>query len=282
MIVSLIINTYNHVDKLRLILNSCLAQKFSGEVVIDDIELIVADDGSRSDTAELIKNYQEKCQFKLKHVWHEDNGFRRTVILNKAVAQASGDYIIFLDGDCVLFPDYIMQHIKLAEKGFFVAGNRVLLSPEFSQVLLTDNTLVKNIYSWSLLGWIIAKITKKVNKILPWLRLGGVSWRKSRQNNWKYPKGCNIGMWRDDFINVNGFDELFIGWGHEDADLFIRLLHSGIKIKDGRFAVPVLHLWHKENDQSNEKENYQRMIERANNFLVVKAEVGVSQYTHVI
>ena len=275
---TLIINTYNQVDKLKLILDSCLTQDLCNVSTNNDIEIIVADDGSGGDTADLIRQYQSVCQFKLEHVWHEDNGFRRTVILNKAVAKASGDYIIFLDGDCVLFPDFIARHIQLSESGFFVAGNRVLLSSEFSGKLLSGSYPVDKIYNWGFMGWIIAKITKKVNKLMAWKRLDNGVWRKSRQNNWNYPKGCNIGLWRDDFVKVNGFDELFTGWGHEDADLFIRLLHSGVKIKDGRFGVPVLHLWHKENDQSNEQENYKRMIARANDNSIIRADIGINQY----
>jgi predicted glycosyltransferase involved in capsule biosynthesis len=89
---------------------------------------------------------------------------------------------------------------------------------------------------------------------------------------------CNLGIWKSDFLMVNGFDELFEGWGYEDSDLVIRLIHAGIKRKEGRFAVPVLHLWHSQNDKSNQDINYQRLMERSNNLDFIIAKKGVSQY----
>ena len=89
---------------------------------------------------------------------------------------------------------------------------------------------------------------------------------------------CNLGVWKEDFIRVNGFDELFEGWGFEDSDLVIRLIHAGIKRKEGRFAVPVLHLWHTDNDKSKQEQNYQRLLERLQQQDFIIAEKGVSQY----
>ena len=89
---------------------------------------------------------------------------------------------------------------------------------------------------------------------------------------------CNLAIWKSDFLRVNGFDELFEGWGFEDSDLVIRLIHASVKRKEGRFAVPVLHLWHYQNDKSQQDLNYQRLIERLNNRDFILAKKGVSQY----
>ncbi len=89
---------------------------------------------------------------------------------------------------------------------------------------------------------------------------------------------CNLGVWKSDFIRVNGFDELFEGWGFEDSDLVIRLIHAGIVRKEGRFAVPVLHLWHPHNDKSKQDMNYQRLLERLHQQDFILAKKGVSQY----
>lgn len=113
---------------------------------------------------------------------------------------------------------------------------------------------------------------------MPSLRVGNGKWRYSRGSNWKYPKGCNFALSRKDFLKVNGFDESFSGWGHEDADLFIRLLHSGVKIKDGRFAIPVLHLWHKESPRDKERGNYQRLMDRLESRDFIHAQVGIDKY----
>jgi len=89
---------------------------------------------------------------------------------------------------------------------------------------------------------------------------------------------CNLGVWKSDFIRVNGFDELFEGWGFEDSDLVIRLIHAGVVRKEGRFAVPVLHLWHPHNDKSKQDMNYQRLLERLHQQDFILAKKGVSQY----
>ena len=89
---------------------------------------------------------------------------------------------------------------------------------------------------------------------------------------------CNLGVWKQDFIAVNGFDELFEGWGYEDSDLVIRLIHQDIKRKEGRFAAPVLHLWHRQNDRSRHDANFQRLLQRVDNQHFIRAERGVDQY----
>ena len=271
--ISIILATYNWPQALNIILNQLAVQL----VQYPNVELIIADDGSTTKTAEVIAKYQQIIS-RCKHIWHPDNGFQKSIILNKAVAAANGEYLIFLDGDCIPFPDYLSQHIKLIEAGYFVAGNRVLLSKPFTEQVLNNKNLVTDIFTWGNIKWMLAKFSKKVNKISAAIRLKGGKWRYSRRHNWKYPKGCNFAMFKEDFLAVNGFDEEFCGWGHEDADLFVRLLHNGIKIKDGRFAIPVLHLWHKHEDRNNEAENSKRLLQRVNDPEFKQAVLGVKQW----
>ena len=271
--VSIILATYNWPQALNIIL-SALELQLNNQ---PQVELILADDGSEVETKLIVDKYKSLIK-NFKHIWHVDDGFRKSKILNKAVAASSGAYLLFLDGDCIPFPDYISQQLKLAETGYFVAGNRVLLSRNFTSIVLESPEKLKSIFNWNIKNWFSAKLQKKVNKILPGIRLGKGKWRYFRSNNWKYSKGCNFALYRNDFLAINGFDESFSGWGHEDADLFIRLLHNGIKIKDGRFAVPVLHLWHKESDRRQEKDNYQRLMRRLKDKKFIKAATGVKQY----
>jgi glycosyltransferase involved in cell wall biosynthesis len=272
---TIVLSTYNWKIALNLILVNLLPQLEAHT----DTELIIADDGSTNDTLELIQTYQKQFPDRIMHVWHEDMGFRKSVILNKAAAAASGDYLLFLDGDCIPFPDYIAQHKQLVEPGYFVAGNRVLLSKDYTAELMNKSALVNKMFGWNLGSWLRARVSKKVNKVFSFLRLNhSARWRYSRAQNWKYPKGCNIGMFRTDFVAVNGYDEVFSGWGHEDADLFIRLLHNNVKIKDGRFAIPVLHLWHKESSRVNESANYQRLMDRLQNKSCIQASDGLNKY----
>ncbi len=270
---SIILATYNWPDALEVILANLVVQLDKHP----NVEIVIADDGSKSSTLDVVKKYSA-INSRIRHIWHADNGFQKSMILNKAVALSVGEYLLFLDGDCIPFLDYIYEQMKLRENGYFVAGNRVLLSESYTKYLLDNPNQINQIFGWNIFKWSIAKITKKVNKLLPSLRFGNGRWRYSRDTNWKYPKGCNFAVSRNDFLAINGFDESFTGWGHEDADLFVRFLHSGIKIKDGRFAVPVLHLWHKNSDRGNERDNMGMLLSRLNDKDFIVAHSGVSQY----
>jgi glycosyltransferase involved in cell wall biosynthesis len=271
---SVILATYNWPEALKIVLDSLVSQLSQ----FPNLELVIADDGSNRSTTDLIQSYRSKIT-NLKHIWHEDNGFRKSAILNKAVAASSGDYLLFLDGDCIVFPDYIKEQLVLAEHGYFVAGNRVLLSEDFTNSILNNDNQLRQIINWGVIDWFRAKLSGKVNKLLPWLRLGATNFlRYLRTTVWRYPKGCNFALWRKDFIAVNGFDESFSGWGHEDSDLFIRLLHYGVKIKDGRFAVPVLHLWHKVAARDKASTNWNQLLRRLNDATIIRAALGIEQY----
>lgn len=274
---SLIISTYNRPDTLELVLTSIKRQHLDSGVVADDIEVLVADDGSREDTAGLVADFQQNFPFKLLHVWHEDNGFRLAAIRNLAVSKSSGDYLVFIDGDCLLAKDFIINQFRLAEAGYFVGGNRVLIGQKYTEYALSNKSV--DIAGTCVFKSIWDRITGKTNKWLPALRLKlDASWRKKNAENWRRPKGCNMALWRKDYMQINGFDESFSGWGHEDADFLVRLLHAGIRIKDGRFALPVYHLWHKMNDRSQETENKRRLLERVNDRNLIQALDGVNKY----
>lgn len=272
--ISIVISTYNDPKYLKLVLDSVISQQ---GIAVSEFEIIIADDGSTVETEKLITDYKQKSIFNIKHVWHEDLDFRKSMILNKAVAESTGEYLVFIDGDCVIPVNFIATQLKLRENGWFIAGNRVLLSEKFTKSILYSQDI--GFKDWSSINWLIAKLTGKTNKLLHWVLLAtDATWRKKRANNWKYPKGCNIAVARSDYIAVNGYDESFIGWGHEDSDFFVRLLHSGIKIKDGRFAVPVYHLWHKTNDRSRASLNWDKFNNHLNDIDCVQITDGIDKY----
>lgn len=249
--ISLIITTYNWPDALEAVLNSIQNQ------TLQPYEVIIADDGSKPETTDLIQHWQTKSTATLKHVWQPDAGFQAAKIRNKAILQTTGDYLIFIDGDCILRQDFVEKHNKLATKGFFVAGNRALLSKTFTTTVLerhiTPGSWQRNDFT-----------PEQINRSWPirYLPLGPL--RRLSPKKWHGVKTCNLAAWKTDILNINGFDEAFIGWGYEDSELVIRLLRHGVKHLSGRFATTVLHLWHHENDRSQQAENWTRLQEVIN------------------
>lgn len=256
---SIIVSTYNRPDALELVLLALAEQDCGNEN--DLFEVVVADDGSTDATRALLDELQAKAKlpYKLRYVWHEDKGFRLALIRNKAVAKSCGDYLVFLDGDCVPLKSFVRKHQRLAEKGWFVAGNRVLLNKDFTDKVLRQKILFHN---WCGVDWFLARIKGYCNRFLTLLPLPLSGFmRKLSAKKWQKARGCNLAMWRKDFLAVNGFDESYVGWGYEDSDLVIRLMRNNIFRKSGKFAVPVIHLWHEEIKRSDEeKANYAKLV----------------------
>ena len=237
-------------------------------------DVIVADDGSGPDTADLVGRWSEKAPYPLKHVWQEDRGFRAAAIRNRAAAATDADYILFVDGDCVVRPDFLARHAALADDGHFVAGNRVLLGQDFSERILAQGL---EVWAWSNRRWISERLSGGLRRWTPLLRLPPGAWRDRAPRAWEGAKTCNLGIWRDDFLAVNGLDESYTGWGYEDSDLVIRLIRHGVRRRDGRFGTTVLHLWHHEVERTGTEQNLARLAAILDN-PAVRAEVGVDRY----
>jgi len=240
-LISLIVSTYNRPDALGAVLRSLSRQTEK------NFEIVIADDGSGPQTRDVIKSWIPKVGVPLKHVWQEDRGFRLAEIRNRAIRASAGDYLIFLDGDCVARPDFIAAHRDLAEPGWFVGGNRVLLSQE-----LTEEILAKNLEpeGWPFSSWAVLRWRRETNRLLPLLSLPLGALRKRKAQNWQGVRGGNFAFFRADLDKVDGFETSFVGWGLEDSDIVIRMIRAGVRRKDGRFATGVLHLWHKDADRS--------------------------------
>jgi len=267
--ISVIVTTYNRPDALTAVLEGYLAQTDR------EFDLIIADDGSTDETKEVVSAYRKRAAFPVEHVWQEDIGFRAAAIRNRALAATDADYIIFSDGDCIPLPDFVSRHRLLAEKGWFTVGNRILLSEAFSRCILSGDVPV---HTWNVRQWIGARMKGHTNRWLPLLSFFPRSpLRKARPRRWEGAVTCNLSAWREDLLFVNGFDETYSGWGLEDSDLVIRLIQSSLKRKSARFAAPVLHLWHKENDRSSLVEN-RRLLEHRLHSREICANRGVRQY----
>jgi glycosyltransferase involved in cell wall biosynthesis len=265
--ISVIVTTYNRIDALDAVLRGFARQSDRG------FEVIIADDGSDPPAREILEARARGFEFPIKHVWHADSGFRAGEIRNRAILTSRGSYCIFLDGDCIPRPDFIAIHRRLAEPGWFVTGNRVLLSPE-----LTRRVLSKSVEPglWSLSAWFVLRCKRSINRLAPLWTLPIGPGRKLRSAAWRGARSCNLAVWRSDLDRVDGFDATYSGWGLEDSDLLIRLLRAGVRRKDGNFATGVIHLWHPESDRSHLPENQGRLdqVERADR---VRAIEGLSR-----
>jgi glycosyltransferase involved in cell wall biosynthesis len=265
-LVSVIVTTYNREDALAAVLRSLASQ------MDRNFEVLVADDGSAPATATLIERQKTQVGVPLLHVWQEHRGFRAGEIRNRAIFASRGDYVVFLDGDCLTRPDFIATHRRLAEPGWFVTGNRALLTQALTDTVLNQPLEPEH---WTTADWLRQRLSGGLNRLAPVLRLPLGPLRKMRPQAWEGARSCNLAVWRADLDRVDGFDAVFSGWGKEDSDLLVRLLQAGVRRKDGSYATGVLHLWHSGADRSRLAENEQRLA-RVIASRRVRAEVGIS------
>jgi glycosyltransferase involved in cell wall biosynthesis len=268
--ISVIVSTYNRPDALGAALRSLSRQ------TTRNFEIVVADDGSGPATRDVVNAWTLKIGVPLKHVWQEDRGFRLAEIRNRAIAASGGDYLVFLDGDCIAPARFLAAHRALAEPGFFVAGNRALLSRA-----LTDEILANNLEPecWSLASWARRRARGDINRLLPLLSLPLGPLRKRLATEWEGVRGGNFAFHRADLEHVDGFETAFTGWGLEDSDIVIRMIRAGVRRKDGRFATGVLHLGHPEADRSRFAANKTQLGELITSDRV-RAVSGLSALTH--
>lgn len=229
--VSLIITTYNRPDALAFVLQSALAQTRLPD------EIIVADDGSTQSTAEVVDYVRRRAPIPVKHAWRPDDGFRAAEARNRALAMASGDYMVLIDGDMLLDPSFVADHLRLAQKGRLVQGSRVMLSEERTQEILASDRLPD-----------LSPFSRGIKKRLSAVRCRGLAKMVGRKGTQTHRgiKTCNMGFFRTDALAVNGFNNDFVGWGREDSEFVARCFHNGMKRHNLKFAGVAYHLWHHE------------------------------------
>lgn len=268
--ISVVITTYNRPDALAAVVEALFAQDDKG------FEIIIADDGSTNNTRDCVAALAARSPVPFRHVWQPDEGFRAAMARNRGTLAASGEYIVFLDGDCVPQRDFIARHRALMQPGFLVSGSRILLSPDLTKRVLEHHI---DLGTLSLGAKLRYRLKGDINKVLQLLARWPDVGRVRRRFSWRRIKSCNLGVWRADLERVNGFDESFTGWGHEDSDLVVRLFHAGVLRKDGAFATEVLHLWHREAVRDQESSNRRVVLERAAN-KTTQAVRGLKEHEH--
>jgi len=233
--ISVIFSTYRQPEWLRKVLCGFAAQTRK------DFEILVADDGSGEETAEVIRSARRDYGLAIDHVWQRDAGFRKCRILNKAIARARGAYLIFTDGDCIPHPGFVARHLQLAGPGRFLSGGLLRLPLGLSHRIELDDIASGRAFT---VRWLHAHgmpLTRELLKIGAGLRFGAALDRISPATaGWN---GHNAPGWKKHLLNANGFDER-MGYGGEDRELGERLENAGIRGKRIRHRVPCLHLDH--------------------------------------
>lgn len=223
----LIINTHNQPEYLARVLRAVAGQSSAPD------EVLLADDGSGAETREVFTAWTNHQSSRCEHLWQKNEGFRRSRILNLSIAKAQADYLVFLDGDTVPHPEFIADHRAVAQRGWFVQGHRALIEQKAASYFGLGRFAADRraaLVRWQLSGWKHAfRWPRPLSRARADLR--GI-------------RGCNLGIWREDLVRVNGYNEAFVGWGREDSELAVRLMNSGVQRRDVRGWALCYHLWH--------------------------------------
>ncbi|HEX7545328.1 MAG TPA: glycosyltransferase family 2 protein [Gemmatimonadaceae bacterium] len=240
---SLIIATYNWKEALALVLGTVRAQ-----TVLPD-EVFIADDGSRDDTREFIAREAGTFPVPLRHVWQEDAGFRKGRILNEAMARTTGEYLIAIDGDMMIHPEFVRSHLRFARRGWYIQGSRMMLGETATVRTLAAGRRVAGVLS--------PDVRNRINGIhAPILS----RFSQGEPGPIHRTRGCNISYWRDDIMRVNGYNEDMEGWGREDTELVARLMNSGIRRRNLKFAAVAYHLHHRSRPTDADAENFELVL----------------------
>lgn len=234
--ISVIISTYNSEDWLEKVLWGYETQTFR------EFEVIIADDGSKQPTFDLIERIEKEVNYSIRHIWQEDEGFQKSRILNKAIVACQSSYILMSDGDCIPRKDFLETHIKNKEQGYFLSGGYFMLPMNISKIITKEDILKQNCFNVSWLKSKGLKSSFKNNKLkAKGLFEGLLNLLTPTKATWN---GHNASGWKEDILAVNGFDER-MQYGGQDRELGERLFNLGIKSKQIRYSAICIHLDHK-------------------------------------
>ena len=233
--ISVIISTYNNPKWLQKVLWSFDVQTFK------NFEVVIADDGSGEDTKTLIDLMASQVSYPIQHIWHEDNGFQKTIILNKATVASRSDYLVYTDGDCVARNDFLQTHFEKRNKNCFLSAGYFKLPMNISELISKDDIESQICFD---INWLVKHGLKKTFKAN---KLTSHGFKERFLNTFTTTKatfdGMNVSGWKQDIIAVNGFDER-MQYGGEDREIGERLMNCGIKFKQIRYSAICLHLKH--------------------------------------
>lgn len=254
--VSLIIAVYNKPENLKLILAACNRQTFR------DFEVIIADDGSGSSIADVVRDALQRYKFPIKHLWHEDKGWRKNIMLNKALRASGSDYLVFIDGDCIPHGRFLEDHFSEREKRNVLCGRRAEMSERWSK-RLTFGFIESGAYEHIGSAEWLDGITGKAANIEEGLRFEGKFLRNVFHRKVCGILGSNFSIYKKDLESINGFDELYNGPGRgEDTDIQFRLELIGVGCKSLRHKGIQFHIYHTLTTQSQICSQYFEEVRR--------------------
>ncbi len=256
---ALLISTYNWKEALSLVLDSLRIQSLLPH------EVLIADDGSNDATKQIIDEYRKTSPVPIRHIWQEDLGFRRSKILNKAIIESEADYIIQIDGDCIMHKDFIRDHIRNCKPNIYLYGSRVHILANYVDHIIKKRLIRFNLFSKEIKN-------KSRNLHIPLF----ANFYKAQKKT-KRVRGCNLSYWKDDIIAINGYDENFEGWGGEDNDLSVRLTNLGLSSKKLRYVAIIYHIYHT-NSPTNNMNNNQKLYLAAKQNNSIKCDNGIDKY----
>lgn len=238
-----------------------------------DFEIIVADDGSRPATKELLDRLRPTLKMPLIHVWQEDNGFQKSQILNKAIIASNTDYLIFTDGDCIPRKDFVATHLKYREKGYFLSGGYFMLPMGVSKLISKEDILNQDCFK---VDWLVSNGLKKSFKTTKLMAKGFLARIMNAITPTKPTwNGHNASGWKKDLVEINGFNQE-MQYGGQDRELGERLFNKGIKSKQIRYSAICLHLDHARGyvNESTWKKNF-AIREYTQKYKVIRTPIGI-------
>jgi glycosyltransferase involved in cell wall biosynthesis len=259
--IGVVFTTYNRPLDLARVLAGYARQTFR------QFEIVIADDGSGEQTRACIEHARREWQLNIRHVWHEDIGFRKCRILNRAIVETGAEYLIFTDGDCIPHPRFVAGHVELARQGFFVSGGCVRLGQAVTNAIAVPDILAGRVFD---ARWLQARGESGLN--LRKLHLSTAPWHSvmngitTTRPTWN---GHNSSTWREEVLAVNGFDER-LGYGGLDREFGERLERCGMKGIQARYSLICLHLEHPRPYRAREVIAANRQIRRDNARLRVR------------
>ena len=267
---SIIISTYNSEEWLHKVLLGYTIQTAT------DFEIIVADDGSTNKTKAVVESFRDKFKHPILHIWHEDKGFRKCRILNKAILASNSDYLLFSDGDCIPRKDFVAQHLKEKEPGFFLSGGYFKLPMSISKAISDDDILHQRCFRISWLRKQGLKLSFKITKLNKnkYFALF-MNWVTPTKRSWN---GHNSSAFKSDILAINGFNEL-LDYGGEDREMGERLFNNGLLSKQIRYMAICVHLDHPRSYVNPEKVAYNLEVRKFNKKnRITRIESGIDKH----